>query len=84
MRIEDFDQIYLDIWQIMANYNEILCNFAGNAKIISRVGGMRGDWSENPNSADSDLCLTRCLTLKGGRRIPVASRKPARDDDEDI
>ena len=27
---------------------------------------------------------TRCLTLKGGRRIPVASRKPARAEEEDM
>ena len=43
--------------------------------------------SENPNSAnsaDSAMGLTRCLTLKGGRRIPVASRKPARAEEEDM
>ena len=30
------------------------------------------------------VCLARCLTLKGGRRIPVASRKPARAEEEDM
>ena len=73
MRIEDFDEIYLDIWQIMANYGEIWCNLAGKVPRPNRVGGTWGDRSENPNSADSDPCLTRCLTLKGGRRISMAT-----------
>ena len=30
------------------------------------------------------LSSARCLTLKGGRRIPVASRKPARAEEEDM
>ena len=52
MRIEDFDEIYLDIWQIMTNYCEILCNLAGFCKNMFWVGGMGPDRSENPNSAD--------------------------------
>ena len=46
---------------------------------------MRPGRSENPKkSAMSAICSSRCLTLKGGRRIPVASRKPARAEEEDM
>ena len=69
--------IYGRLWQIMAKYGAI---WPEKWRGLIWVGGMWGDRSENPNSADSAIYLTRCLTLKGGRRIPVASRKPPRGD----
>ena len=51
--MKDFDEIYLDIWQIMADSGEIWLNLAGNYKNIKGVGGMGPGRSENPNSADS-------------------------------
>jgi len=59
---------------------------AGKYKTDDLVGGMGQGRSENPKKS-AGLCLicpARCRTLKGGRRIPVASRKPARADEEDV
>ena len=56
--MKDFDEIYLDIWQIMADSGEIWSNLAGKVQNSRRVGGMGPGRSENPNSADLDTLLS--------------------------
>ena len=53
--MKDFDEIYLDIWQIMADSGEIWLHLAGNVKIYDGVGGMRVGRSENPKKS-AEVC----------------------------
>ena len=49
--MKDFDEIYLDIWQIIAGSGEIWLNLAGNEPYDDRVGGMGPGRSENPKKS---------------------------------
>ena len=49
--MKDFDEIYLDIWQIMADSGEIWLNLAEIAPMSDWVGGMGPGRSENPKKS---------------------------------
>ena len=53
--MRDFDEIYLDIWQMSANSGKILIELAGNDKKSKGVGGIGPGWSENLQNWQTSL-----------------------------